>query len=144
MTKRKQRRLKKGEDMILVQAPPKPSENVTLGPLNLRDPTIEVIDLASGIDLTSVPLAKMEAKRRARSILEDGKLTFTRHARTRMGDRRMDSNDVLCVLRGGHINDEGEVENGTVRYRMETSRMVVVFAFRDAVELIVLTAWRKP
>lgn len=55
----------------------------------------------------------------------------------------MDTNDVLCVLRGSHINDEGEIEKGSVRYRMETSRMAVVFVLRSAEELVVVTAWRK-
>lgn len=131
-----------GEDLFFAHQPKSSEKDADSG--NLRDSGSEnILDSGSRVDLASSPVSRMEAKRRARWILENGKLSLSRNARHRMGDHRMDTNDVLCVLRGSHINDEGEIEKGSVRYRMETSRMAVVFVLRSAEELVVVTAWRK-
>jgi hypothetical protein len=50
--------------------------------------------------------------------------------------------DCENVLRGGVVRP-GEFEHGTWRYRVETSRITVVVAFRSEGELVVVTAWRS-
>ncbi len=49
--------------------------------------------------------------------------------------------DVVNVLRGGVV-EPGEWENGSWRYRVWTSRIAVVLAFRSETMLVVVTAWR--
>ena len=49
--------------------------------------------------------------------------------------------DVTNMLRGGVV-DAAEFENGSWRYRVRTSKMAVVVAFRSESELRVVTAWR--
>ncbi len=49
--------------------------------------------------------------------------------------------DVVNVLRGGVV-EPGEWENGSWRYRVRTSRIAVVAAFRSETMLVVVTAWR--
>lgn len=51
--------------------------------------------------------------------------------------------DASNVLRAGQIREEGEEENGTIRYRVHTERMCVVIAFRSTTTVRVITAWRK-
>ena len=50
--------------------------------------------------------------------------------------------DCENVLRGGVVRP-GEYEHGTWRYRVETSKITVVIAFRSEQELVVVTAWRS-
>ena len=63
--------------------------------------------------------------------------------------------DAVNVLRGGIVR-EGEWENGSWRYRVETQRMVFVVVFDpevnsplrqddeiDDIELVVVTGWRN-
>jgi len=50
--------------------------------------------------------------------------------------------DCENVLRGGVVRP-GELEHGTWRYRVETSRITVVIAFRSVQELVIVTAWRS-
>lgn len=49
--------------------------------------------------------------------------------------------DCENVLRGGVVRP-GEYEHGTWRYRVETSRVTVVVAFRSESEIVIVTAWR--
>jgi len=49
--------------------------------------------------------------------------------------------DVVNTLRGGRVQP-GELVAGTYRYRVETSRIAVVVAFRSEKWAIVITAWR--
>lgn len=56
----------------------------------------------------------------------------------------LDVQDALNVLRGG-VCEPAEQVSGTWRYRVRTSRMYFVVAFRSETELRVVTAWRiKP
>jgi hypothetical protein len=50
--------------------------------------------------------------------------------------------DCENVLRGGVVRP-GEYEHGNWRYRVETSKITVVVAFRSEQELVVVTAWRS-
>jgi len=49
--------------------------------------------------------------------------------------------DAINVLRGGWPGP-GEEEKGTWRYRVCTTRICVVVAFRSETELRIVTAWR--
>jgi hypothetical protein len=49
--------------------------------------------------------------------------------------------DCANVLRAGTV-EEPELERGTWRYRVRTTLIVVVVAFRSQTELSIVTAWR--
>jgi Domain of unknown function (DUF4258) len=72
------------------------------------------------------------------------------HCRKRMADHDIIETDIISVLRSGKINETGELENGTWRYRVHTTNFCVVVAFRGLAdeaekdwEVVVVTAWRK-
>jgi hypothetical protein len=93
------------------------------------------------------PLSPTDAKAAIRRILSEGVLAYSGHARREMSSDEygpISELDVTNVLRGG-VPRPAELENGTWRYRFETSRFVVVVAFRDELRAVVVTAWRiKP
>ena len=88
------------------------------------------------------PLAPEAAKRLLRNILKAGRFIYSRHAKEEMLDDDLTTVDCENVLRGGAVRP-GEYESGTWRYRVETSRITVVVAFRTEQELVVVTAWRS-
>lgn len=88
------------------------------------------------------PLAPEAAKRLIRDILEDGRFIYSKHAKEEMLDDDLTTVDCENVLRGGVVRP-GEYEHGTWRYRIETSKITVVVAFRSEQELVVVTAWRS-
>ncbi|MBC7834371.1 MAG: DUF4258 domain-containing protein [Phycisphaerales bacterium] len=87
------------------------------------------------------PLAPEAAKQLLRSILLSGVFTYSRHAKDEMLADDLTTVDCENVLRGGIVRP-GDYENGSWRYRVETSRVTVVVAFRSEFELVVVTAWR--
>lgn len=87
------------------------------------------------------PFDSAKAKRLIRGILEGGAVTFTGHALREMEADDLQTVDAVNVLRGGVI-EPPELEKGTYRYRVRTSRICVVVAFRSSRELAVVTAWR--
>ncbi|MDD5307078.1 MAG: DUF4258 domain-containing protein [Deltaproteobacteria bacterium] len=90
------------------------------------------------------PLKTREAGRLIREIVRGGSVTFTGHALAEMAKDDLATTDVLNMLRGGVV-EPAEFENGSWRHRVRTARMCVVVAFRSAIELRVVTAWRmKP
>jgi len=88
------------------------------------------------------PLAPEAAKRLIRDTLTNGRFTYSKHAKEEMLDDDLTTVDCENVLRGGVVRP-GEFENGTWRYRVETSKITVVVAFRSERELVVVTAWRS-
>jgi hypothetical protein len=86
------------------------------------------------------PLQPDEAKARIREIVEDGEFRWSRHAREELAKDDLESSDALNVLRAGVV-EPAEWENGQWRYRVRTSRMVVVIAFVES-GLRIVTAWR--
>lgn len=92
--------------------------------------------------LMDEPLAPEAAKRLIRDILQSGRFIYSNHAKDEMVDDELTTVDCENVLRGGVVRP-GEYENGTWRYRVETSKITVVVAFRSAQELVVVTAWRN-
>jgi hypothetical protein len=90
------------------------------------------------------PLSPPEARRLIREIIENGSVSFSKHAEEELAKDGLTMVDATNVMRGGVV-EPGELENGSWRYRMRTARMVVVVAFRSEAELRVVTAWRvKP
>ncbi len=88
------------------------------------------------------PLAPEAAKRLIRDILASGFFTYSRHARDELLADDLTTVDCENVLRGGVVRP-GELEFGTWRYRIETSRITVVIAFRSERQLVIVTAWRN-
>jgi hypothetical protein len=92
-------------------------------------------------DVTDEPLGPEAARWRIREILRAGRFTYSRHAKEELFADDLTTVDCENVLRGGVVGS-GAFERGTWRYRVETSRITVVVAFRSEHELIVVTAWR--
>jgi len=88
-------------------------------------------------------LARDQVRKLIGPILREGRFSISKHAREQMAKRNLIDNDVINVLRCGNIHDEGELEKGSWRYRVETGRMIVVVAFRSTEALVVVSAWRK-
>ena len=88
------------------------------------------------------PLANDAAKKLIASILKSGTVSFSSHALEEMAKDDLTTVDVANVLRGGFV-EFSEFERGSWRYRVRTSRMTVVVAFRSEGVLSVVTAWRK-
>jgi hypothetical protein len=92
-------------------------------------------------DVMDEPLAPDAAKRLIREILRAGRFIYSRHAKDELLADDLTTVDCENVLRGGVVRP-GKFEHGTWRYRVETSRITVVVAFRSEHELVVVTAWR--
>lgn len=88
------------------------------------------------------PLANDAAKKLIASILKSGTVSFSSHALEEMAKDDLTTVDVANVLRGGFV-EFSEFARGSWRYRVRTSRMTVVVAFRSEGVLSVVTAWRK-
>ena len=86
------------------------------------------------------PLEPAVARQWIRRIIEEGTVTFSAHALEEMAKDGMTTVDCGNVLRGGGV-EPPELERGSWRYRVRTSRMCVVVAFRSSTELKVVTAW---
>ena len=88
------------------------------------------------------PLKPDDAKQLIRAILQTGCFTYTRHAKEEMLADEMTTVDCENILRAGVVRPP-DFEKGSWRYRVETSRMAVVIAFRSSDELVIVTAWRE-
>jgi hypothetical protein len=93
------------------------------------------------VDAMDEPLAPDAAKKLIREILRAGRFTYSRHAKEELLADGLTTVDCENVLRGGVVRP-GELEHGTWRYRVDTSRITVVVAFRSEHELVVVTTWR--
>ena len=87
------------------------------------------------------PLPPSTVKRLLVVILARGFLAFTKHAYEEMAQDNLTEIDVRNTLRAGTAIP-GELERGTYRYRVSTSRMAAVVAFRSESHAVVVTAWR--
>lgn len=92
--------------------------------------------------MANEPLSPVEARRRARLVLESGRVLVLDHAVQRMGERGMSVIDCENVIRAGRVVDV-EFKAGTHRYRFETARMAVVVLFQGPMVLWIVTVWRK-
>ncbi len=93
------------------------------------------------VEVTSEPLTQDQTKRWIRSVIDNGKVLPSKHARQEMAKDKLDVSDCLNVLRAGSCGP-GELENGSWRYRVSTSRMCVVVARLSDTAIIIVTAWR--
>lgn len=87
------------------------------------------------------PLAQATVKKLLEAIMKQGKLAFSGHALDEMKKDDLTEVDVRNTLRGGVVKP-GEPLAATYRYRVETSRMAAVVAFRSETHAVVVTAWR--
>jgi len=87
------------------------------------------------------PLSNDAAKRRIVEILSRGTVSFSDHALDALRDDGLTTVDAVNVLRGGVV-EFSEQQRQTWRYRVRTSQIVVVVAFRSETMLRVVTAWR--
>ena len=88
------------------------------------------------------PLSAIDARSRARAILDNGQVTFTKHCLEELANDGMTTVDATNVIRGGAYS-EAEWENGGWRHQAYTQRFTVVIEFDSETELIVVTAWRR-
>lgn len=104
-----------------------------------------------------MPLKAADARKLLRRLLDEGKFVSPgakTHARREMEKDNLTDIDAVNVLRGGVVR-EGEWENGSWRYHVETPKIVFVVTFdpEPAVmpdgnddlgetELIIVTGWR--
>lgn len=89
------------------------------------------------------PLKPPDAKKIILNILKRGSVTYLQtHALQQMEKRHISMVDCVNVLRGGLVQ-EGELENGSWRYRVCTPKMCVVARFESDLELEIVTAWRE-
>lgn len=76
-----------------------------------------------------------------KALLPGGVVSFSDHALREMKKDDLQTVDCANVLRAGVV-EPAEFENGTWRYRVRTSRIMVVVAFRSERYVRVVTAWR--
>lgn len=90
------------------------------------------------------PFSEAYALREARRLLSDGTIRLSRHVQERMAERGMGLLDVENVIRRGRCPPGRYLEavGSRFRYRVETSKMAVVFAFGGPERLVICTAFR--
>jgi hypothetical protein len=75
-----------------------------------------------------MPLKATDARTYIRRLLEQGVFVVSDHARREMNKDDLGDSDAINILRGGVVR-EGEWENGSWRYRVDTARMCFVITF---------------
>lgn len=60
-----------------------------------------------------------------------------------MEERDLMTGDILNILRSGTIQADPEEEHGTWRFRVQTRKITVVFAFARPDKIKIFTAWRN-
>ncbi len=113
-----------------------------------RHDKISCIANMSPLDYKTVKLSRNEARKRITEIMtkHPDRVHFTGHAEKALQDDRLTTGDALNLLKSssGRINEEGEFHNGSWRYRLSTTHMVVVVAFEPTdLVLNVVTCWDK-
>jgi len=88
------------------------------------------------------PLDSGACRKLIQEILASGEVSFSGHALDEMAKDNLTTFDCVNVLRGGVV-EPGEFEKGSWRFRVRTSRMTIVVAFRSERRLVVVTAWRE-
>lgn len=106
------------------------------------------IDNMSIADYKSNRLDKNQARKLVRQILAhfSDNINFSSHAILEMEKDDLTTIDILNVLKSldSRILDEGELVNGSYRYRLETSFLMVVIAFhQNGKGIIIVTVWDK-
>lgn len=106
------------------------------------------LDFISTFDYKRNRLSKSEAHKKLREILRStpSNPIFSAHAITELEKDGLNTVDAINVLESpdARIQLDGEFENGSFRYRIETSFIMIVFAFNEqTTAIIVVTAWDK-
>lgn len=102
----------------------------------------------STIDFRSKRTDKQKARRLVARIVNTTsfKVSFSAHAIKELANDRLTTVDAINVLKStdSKIFEEGELVNGTYRYRLQTNFIMLVIAFwPDGTGLNVVTAWDK-
>lgn len=98
-------------------------------------------------DYRSQRMNRQEARKLVGKIMsaEQHNVVVSGHARDELLKDNLTTGDAINILTSpdAKIHDEGEMEKGTYRYRLETDKICLVVAFESATKLIVVTGWRK-
>jgi hypothetical protein len=97
---------------------------------------LEDVDVEQGIPIT-------QARKLLSSILANGTVFFSTHAKQEMTKDNLTEDDVKNILRGGRIHEEPEWKDDSWRYRFHTNTCCAVVAFDSVTMSVVVTAWRK-
>lgn len=102
----------------------------------------------STIDYRTKRLDKAAARKLVAEIVTKypANVHFSKHALEEMDNDDLCTPDVWNVLKSSdsRIIDEGELEKGSYRYRLETGFIMVVVAFAsDGNSLFIVTVWDK-
>lgn len=89
-------------------------------------------------------LAPTDARKLIRTIIasKTDRVSISGHALDEMEKDELILPDINNVLRGGTV-DPAEFVSGTWRYRVHTTKICAVVAFRSETHLRIVTAWRK-
>ncbi len=106
------------------------------------------IDLMSTFDYKTKRLDRNEARKLITKIMNHmpHKVFFSRHALEELKKDGLTTLDAINILKspGARIYTDGEFEKGSYRYRLETTNMMVVVAFLELGDgMIIITAWDK-
>lgn len=98
-------------------------------------------------DIRSRRLDKTQARKLLTKITHQhpANVRFSRHALNELENDDLTLSDILNVIRSpdAKIVGDGEYENGSFRYRLETNRITVVVAFDSPTSFVVVTTWGK-
>jgi len=102
----------------------------------------------SPVDYKIVKLGRNEARKRIAEIANKWpqNVKLSRHAEEELLKDGLMTSDALNVLRSSNskILDEGELKNGSWRYRLQTTNLMMVIAFWPNGEgLTVVTGWDR-
>ena len=101
----------------------------------------------SPTDFSTQQLNRQEARKLLAKIVgSGGQIIFKAHALKRIPERNLTTVDVINVLKStdAKIISDGELVDGTFRYRLETSKILVVVAFGSMGDyVIVVSTWYK-
>lgn len=102
----------------------------------------------SSIDYKTKRLDKVAARKLIAEIVTKhaANVHFSRHALDEMDNDDLCTPDIWNVLKSSdsRIIDEGELEKGSYRYRLETAFIMVVIAFTSNGDgLFIVTVWDK-
>ncbi len=97
--------------------------------------------------MSGKPLNRLQAKKRIVEILSrhPDNLIISSHAFRRGGQREITTQDVVNVLKSpsAQIFDEPYLEGESWRYKVETRKIVIIVAFDEPKQVIVVTVIRR-
>jgi hypothetical protein len=102
----------------------------------------------SPIDYKEQKLGINEARKQITKIINQNpeNIRFSKHALKELKADGLTTVDALNILKSSNakINQDGEFEKGSFRYRLETSNLMIVVGFWcDGTGINIITAWDK-